>query len=168
MTTRRVVIDNCSLHPFVQVPGAYEAARRAIDSGDLEILYTHVSLEEASATRDPELRKSLVHALTTLGRPVPTGAFILDLSWLDHARITDASGTATVEALRSNAVQHSIDALVAITAQVEGCALLTEEKKRLPRRARDEGIEVLDCTQLFAEIGFAPGAVPMTPAPRTQ
>jgi len=153
---RRVVIDNCAVHPFADVPGAYEAARRAIDSGDLEILYTHVTFEEASATRDPERRKSLVHVLTTLGRPVPTGAFIADISRFGQARVTDEAGTATVEALRSNAVKHSIDALVAITAQVEGCALLTDETKRLPRRARNEGIEVLDCQQLFAEIGFAP------------
>ncbi len=160
MTMRRVVIDNCSLHKFVQVPGAYQAARRAIDSGDLEILYTHVTLDEASATPDPELRDSLVHALTTLGRLVPTGAFILDLSKLGQARITDEAGTQSVEALRSkadrrsNVAKHSRDALVAITARVEGCALLTDEKRRLPRRARDEGIEVLDCRQLFAEIGF--------------
>jgi hypothetical protein len=155
MTMRRVVIDNCSLHPFVQVPGAYEAARRAIDSGRLEILYTHVTLEEATATPDPELRDSLVHVLTTLGSLVPTGAFIVNLSRVGQARVTDECGTAAVEALRSNAARHSIDALVAITAQFEGCALLTEEKKRLPRRARDEGIEVLDCQQLFTEIRFA-------------
>src|SRR5258708_6954743 len=97
MTMRRVVIDNCALHPFAEVP-----ARRAIDSGDLEILYTHITLDEASATPDPELRETLVHALTTLGRPVPTGGFITDLSKLGQARITGEAGTATVEALRSN------------------------------------------------------------------
>jgi hypothetical protein len=158
---RRVVIDNCALHPFAVVPGAYEAARRAIDSGDLEILYTHVTLDEASATPDLQLRAMLVYALTTLGRPVPTGAFMTGISELGQARLTGEARTATVEVLRSKAAKHSNvarnsrDALVGITAQVEGCALLTEEK-RLRRRATDEGIEVLNCQQLFAEIGFSP------------
>ncbi len=35
MTTRRVVIDSSSVHPLVEIPGAYEAVRQAVDSGQL-------------------------------------------------------------------------------------------------------------------------------------
>jgi hypothetical protein len=62
---RRVVIDSCAVDPFVNMPGLYEAARRAIDSGRLEILYTHVTVEENSAHPDPEQRRLLLHALMT-------------------------------------------------------------------------------------------------------
>ncbi len=154
---RRVVIDNCAVDPFIDVPGAYEATRRAIDSGNLEILYTRVTFEEASAHPDPERRRLKLHALTTLGRQVPTDALILGISKLGDARLTDDADAATVRALRSNNAvkrQHSIDALVGITAHIEGCALLTEEKRRLRRRATDQGIKVLNCQELFAEIGF--------------
>jgi hypothetical protein len=41
--------------------------------------------------------------------------------------------------------------LVAITAQYERCALLAEERKL---RAMRQGIEVLTCREVFAEIGF--------------
>lgn len=50
---------------------------------------------------------------------------------------------------------NSRDSLVAITAQYEKCALLTEERK-LPGRAMCQGIEVLTCREVFAEIGFEP------------
>ena len=35
---RQVIIDSDALDPFVDRPGAYEAARAAIDRGDLEVL----------------------------------------------------------------------------------------------------------------------------------
>jgi hypothetical protein len=152
---RRVVIDSCSVDPLADIPGAYEAVRQAIDSGELEILYTHVTIDEAAATPDLEKRRLKLNDLTTLGRPVTTGAFIIGRSRLEQARLTDEPGAATVEALGSNRLgKHGEDALIAITAQVEGCALLTEEKRRLRRRAAAHGIEVLNCEELFNEIGF--------------
>jgi hypothetical protein len=81
---------------------------------------------------------------------------ILDGSKLDGTRLSDDAGAATIEALRSNNAvkrQHRNDALVAIAAQFEGCALLTEEKRRLRDKAVGQGIEVLNCQELFAEIG---------------
>jgi hypothetical protein len=150
----RVVIDNCAVDPLIDRPGAYEAVRGAIDAGNLEILYTHVTIEEASRHPDPVRRRQKLQALTTLGKPVPTGAFVLGISELGQARLTGDAGAASVEVLRSkNAAKHSVDALVAATAGVEGCALLTEDR-RLRNRATDEGIKVLNCQELFAELGL--------------
>jgi hypothetical protein len=70
------------------------------------------------------------------------------------ARLSGEAGADTMKALRSPSDGHTVDALVAITAQYEDCALLTQETKRLPNRARAQGIEVLNCEELFTEIGF--------------
>lgn len=59
----------------------------------------------------------------------------------------------TFQALTSGSVDHSRDALIAFTARVEGCALVTNEK-RLAARAREQGIEVLTSQQLLRAIGF--------------
>ncbi|WP_338091276.1 PIN domain-containing protein [Planosporangium flavigriseum] len=55
-------------------------------------------------------------------------------------------------------MDHSRDALIAATAQFEGCALVTNDK-RLAGRARARGVPVLSSAELFARIGFASPSV---------
>lgn len=64
---RRVVIDSCVVDQFVDIPGAYQAARRAIDPGHLDILYTPVILVELGNATDWQRRAALLHALEGLG-----------------------------------------------------------------------------------------------------
>ncbi len=136
-------------------PGAYDAAREAIDAGKLDILYSAVTLREASAATDRELRERKLHILTTLGRPVRAAGFIIGISRFGEGRLCSEASAAAIEAMRVGNDDHSKDALVAITAQYEGCALLTEEgQKKLRGRARRQGIEVLNCEELLAEFGF--------------
>ncbi len=149
---RRVVLDSNAVDPLIDIPGAYEAVRAAIDAGRLEVLYTHVTTDELADTRDPDRRRRLLLAVQGLGRLVPTGAFIVGISRLSFAHPSD--DVEAVETLRSNNVAHSPDALIAITAAHEGCALATNETRRLPARARQRGIEVLTSADLLAFIGF--------------
>jgi len=62
--------------------GAYEAVRAAFDKGDLEILFTHVTVEVLAAISDYERRCRLLIFLIDLGRLLPTGAFIVGASRL--------------------------------------------------------------------------------------
>jgi hypothetical protein len=87
---RRVVLDSNAVDPLIDLPGAYEAVQAAVDGGRLEVLYTHVTIEELAATRDPDRRSSLLLAVSALGALVPTGAFALDVSRLGLARLSDA------------------------------------------------------------------------------
>lgn len=148
---RRVVVDANAIDPLINMPGAYEATRSAIDDGQLEILFTHVTVEELAETPDLDRRSHLLLILIDLGRIVPTGAFVLDYSRLNFARLNDDAEA--FEAFRSGNIDHTRDALIAATAQFEQCAMVTFDK-RLTARARDRGVEVLTPTELLREIGF--------------
>jgi hypothetical protein len=149
---RRVVLDSNAVDPLIDLPGAYEAVQAAVDGGRLDVLYTHVTVDELAATRDPDRRSRLLSTVRTLGRLVPTGAFALDVSRLGLARLSD--DVEAVETLRSNNVAHTRDALIAVTAASENCALVTNEVRRLPARAREQGIEVITSAELLAWVGF--------------
>jgi hypothetical protein len=149
------VIDTSTVNWIADTPGAYEAVRAATGRGDLEVLYVHDVADEAQQTKDPARRERLAAILRGIGRMVPAGAFALDFSRLDMARLGGPDDVPTVEALRSGGnIRHTRDALLSFTALREGCALLTHEKRRQPNRARDQGIEVLSTDQFSAEIGF--------------
>jgi predicted nucleic acid-binding protein len=127
---RRVVLDSNAVDPLIDLPGAYEAVQAAVDDGRLDVLYTHVTIDELASTRDPDRRSRLLSTVRTFGRLVPTGAFALDVSRLGFARLTD--DVEAVEKLRSHNVAHTRDALIAVTAAYENCALVTNEVRRLP------------------------------------
>jgi len=148
---RRVVLDSNGVDPLIDLPGAYEVARAAVTAGRLELLFTHVTVNEIGATPDPCRRSRLLGVLVDLGCGVPTGAFALDVSELDHAALSDSVDA--VEALRSTSIRHTRDALIATAALVQPCALVTNER-RLRNRARERGIEVLGTIELLSEFGF--------------
>lgn len=152
---RRVLLDSNALDPLLTQVGAYEALDQAVRSAKLEVLFTHVTIDEIAATPDLEKRQWLLNLLVFLGRPVLTGGAVWDVSRLDFCRWM-ADDDDTFEPLRSGNVKHSRDALIAHTALREGCALITNEK-RLAGRAREQGVEVLTTAELLAEFGFTTG-----------
>ncbi|WP_432015611.1 hypothetical protein [Streptomyces cucumeris] len=151
---RRFVLDSNAIDPIADIPGAYEVTRKAIDDNKIELLITHVNIDEIAAVPDLERRSSLLLILCDLGKLVPTGAAVLDYSRLNFCRLHDDEEA--TEALRSGNIDHTRDALIAVTAEVEDCTLVTNER-RLTNRARDRGIEVLTTQELLAELGFHPG-----------
>jgi len=153
-----VVIDNCAIDPFVNIPGAYEAGLAAIERGNLKIWYVHTTLTEAATTEELDHRTRKLLVLIGLGKLVASSGLILDESRLDHAAPSDDAGAAALKALASKNLSnenHRRDALAAETARVNGWTLLTNEKRRLPNQARALGVEVLSTDELFAEIGFS-------------
>jgi rRNA-processing protein FCF1 len=149
---RRVVLDSNAVDPIADTPGAYEAMRAAVDSGHLELLYTHVNINELTRVPDEHRRAQLVLILVALGRLVPTGSTAVDFSRLDFCRVGD--DTDVLDALRSGNVDHTRDALIASTAVFEKCALVTNEH-RLTKRSRERGIEVLSSSELLQELTCA-------------
>jgi len=152
---RRAVLDSNAVDPLIDRPGAYEAVRAALDAGRVELLFTHVNIDELAAVPELDRRSRLLLTLIDIGRLVPTGAFALDVSRLNFARLDE--DVDVIEALRSGNVDHTRDALIAATAIYEGCALVTNER-RLTARARDRGIQVLTTLDLLAELGFSSAA----------
>ena len=163
-TMRRVVVDSNAMDPLMDLFGAYDAVRAAVDKGDLEILFTHVTVEELAAIPDYERRCRLLIFLIDLGRLVPTGAFIVGASRLDFGRPCDDDES--VRLLMGQGVTHVRDALIGATALVDGCALVTHDS-RLTGRARERGVEVLTTDDLLAELGFH-AAHSVQPIPKGQ
>lgn len=141
-----VVLDANAVDPLVDQPGAYEILERALLEGRVTVLYTHVTLEELAKVPDLERRQRLLLALTGLGRLVPTGAFVLDFSRLNHARLND--DVESFDAFRSGNVTHTADALIAVTAAVENALLVTADQ-RLSGRARDRGLQAMTMPDLL-------------------
>jgi predicted nucleic acid-binding protein len=131
--------------------GAYEVMRSSVDQGQLEVLFTHVTIDELAATPDEDRGSRLLLLLVDLGHLIPTGAVVLDFSRLNFARL--ASDTEAVEAFRSDNIDHTRDAPVAVTAQHEHCALVTNDE-RLTNRGRERGVEVITPAELLADLGF--------------
>lgn len=148
---RRVVLDSNAIDPIAEQPDGYEAIRSAVDAGRLEVLFTHITVEELARVPDPERRSLLLLVLIDLGYLIPTGAAVVGFSRLNFCRIND--DTEAFEAFRSGNVVHTRDALIAATAQFEQCALVTNDQ-RLTGRARERGVEVLTVSDLVSEFGI--------------
>jgi predicted nucleic acid-binding protein len=157
---RRVVFDSNAVDPLADRSGAFEAVQAAVQSGALEVLYTHVTIDELVEIPDVDRRATLVLLLTAVGRLVPTGTAAVDFSRVNFCRLGAEEDEDVMEALRSGNIDHTRDALIAATAIFEGCALVTNER-RLTNRSRERGIEVFSSNELFAELGFTLDAAPI-------
>ncbi|MGW6569699.1 hypothetical protein [Streptomyces sp. NPDC054975] len=156
---RRVVIDSNVVDTVANTPGAFEALQSASHDGLLDILYTHVTIDELVAIPGIERRGWLVTLLASLGRIVPTGDAVVGVSRLDFCQLGPDDSMA-FEGLRSGNVRHSKDALIASTAAVGSCALATNDR-RLASRAREQGVEVITAADLLTEFGIPrQGAIP--------
>jgi len=148
---RRAVLDSNGVDPLVDLPGAFDMVKGAIEAGKLELLSTHVLAEEITATRDP-IRRAKLQALVDLTRMVATGAFIFDVSQFDQACLS--SSAAPVQAMQAgNPAKNSKDALIGVTGLDEHCAVITSDRK-LRREAEALGIEVLHARELLTELGY--------------
>lgn len=153
-----MVFDSNAIDPIAVTPGAYEALEAAVEAGDLDVMYTHVTIDELVAVPDLDRRALLVLLMVALGRVVPTGQMVADFSRANFCRLGAEEDEEIVEALRSGNIDHTRDALIASTALFERCALVTNER-RLANRSRERGIEVLTTADLLAEFGV-PRPVP--------
>jgi hypothetical protein len=85
-----------------------------------------------------------------LTRGVATSAAVFDVSRYRQARFGGES--AILHQLLRDRTRHVRDALIAGTAAVEACALVTNKTTALRNRARQAGIEVLSTAQLLASL----------------
>ncbi|MFD7465184.1 hypothetical protein [Streptomyces tendae] len=147
---RRVLFDTNAVDPLTDAH-TYDVTRQAVEAGSLEVLYTHVTIDELAEIPDVDRRQQLLVLLVSIGRIVPTGSTVVDYSRVEFCRVSSDESEAPFEALRSNNLRHTKDALIADTAVFEGCALVTNER-RLTNRARARGIEVLTSAELVAQL----------------
>ncbi|MEH1170006.1 hypothetical protein V6V47_31965 [Micromonospora sp. CPCC 205539] len=147
---RRLLLDSNAVDPFADIPGAYEAAQKAIAEGVYELIFTHVNLDELAETKDVDRRQHLLLVMVALGRLVATGATAVGYSRVTWCRLVDDADV--FDAVQSGNIDHTRDALLAATAVFEGCPLVTNDKK-LRNRAAGRGVDVITTAELLAELG---------------
>jgi hypothetical protein len=86
------IIDNNAIDPFVNIAGAYEAARDAIKRGDLRICYVYTTLNEAAATPDLDRRTRKLLVLIGLGNLVPASGILFNEFRFDQTAFSDEAG----------------------------------------------------------------------------
>lgn len=143
----RVVLDSNAVDPLVDDPESYEVLASAVSQGRVELLCTHISIDELAEVPDLERRRHLLLTLVSLGRLVPTGAFVVGYSRLNPARL--AEDLEAFEAFRSGDLQHTADALIASTGVAEDADIVTADK-RLAGRVRSRSLKSLAMPELVA------------------
>ena len=143
------VLDSNAVDALLDQPDLSDRVAAAVDAGVLRLLYTHVTVDELAQVPDDARRADLLSLLTAYAFAVPTGDFALGASRLGMARISGEDSP--IDALRSSAGRHTLDALVAGTARQEGALLVTYER-RLTNRARAAGITAVTWDVLLGRL----------------
>jgi predicted nucleic acid-binding protein len=151
---QRVVLDSNAVDPLIDLRGAEDFIRSAVEQGQVELLSTHVTLEELSAISDQVRRERLVGLITDLGQHVSTGATVLGNWKLGQDRLTSEAGGKLVKAVQAgNVEKHTRDALYAATAQAENCDLVTNDRA-LANKAGAQGVHVISTDDFLTGLGF--------------
>jgi predicted nucleic acid-binding protein len=147
----RAVLDSNAVDGIADPPARYDAIQAAVADGRLELLWTHITVDELSAIEEPAKRARLLTIAAGVCRLVPTGTAVLDFSRWNFARFGSEDPEA-IEAFRQGNLRHTMDALIASTAEYEACPLVTEDV-RLTKRAQARGVDVWKPADLAARLG---------------
>lgn len=146
----RAVLDTNAVDAFVEAGAfGYLVARR--DAGCIDLMFTHIAIEELLAIADLGRRTLLTLHLVSYARLVPTGVFVLDYSRLGMARL--GFGDEPFEAWRAEGMNNTRDALVVSAARFERCPVVSNDK-RFRGRANRNGVEAITSVEALRRIGF--------------
>jgi rRNA-processing protein FCF1 len=140
------LFDGNVLDWLIEQPADLATIRESLEDGRLQLIHTHLLLDEPDATPDLEKRAKLAAVRDLLvGQYVPTTGFGFDDSRADEffseevARRLDER--LTTENPKTGGRNHAEDALLALTAEAEGAVLVTRDR-RLTNMATEQGIDV--------------------------
>ena len=88
------------------------------------ILTTHIQIDELSATSDVVRRKRLLECANEICEFIPTMGFVLDVSKLGMARLSNRE---EIEKIRQGNSRRTQDALIAANASSDANFLVTED-----------------------------------------
>ena len=117
----------------------------------IEIIGTHVEVDEMRrAERDrPEYATELLNIRNSLSiRTVPASGFVFEISKIHEATLFGWDEIDDFVKMTNDNPRHAEDALLVRTALKENAVLVTEEKSRLPRIARERQVKVVNTSEL--------------------
>jgi predicted nucleic acid-binding protein len=126
----------------------------AIECSLIEIIGTHIETDELMRAEKakPEYTTELMKIRDSLSiRKVPASGFVYEVSKLNEATLFGWDEIDDFVEMTNDNPRHSEDALLVRTAIKENAVLVTEEKTRLPRIARERQVKVINTSE-FADI----------------
>ena len=128
----RIMLDTNVYDLLLSRPDIIRRAKYAVECGKVELLRTHIQVSELK--KMPESKKEKREAILALSRMtkmVPVGAMMIGVSTCED-RIGDGCNI-TVADIQTTGANSSMDALIAVSADIEADIFVTEDK-RLERR----------------------------------
>lgn len=138
----RFLLDSNAHDRLVETPERQRLAIEAHETGLIELLLTHVQVDELMDDAEKRGRTLAIPATIT-----ETYGLVLGISRLGLARLGEPN---EIDAIDSPGRNHRKDALLAVTARHEGAVLVTDDR-RLRNFASREGIEVWNAERFIRE-----------------
>ncbi|MCE9621004.1 MAG: hypothetical protein K8R99_01520 [Actinomycetia bacterium] len=117
--------------------------RAAVSSGRLELLVTHLQIDEVMETPEnkSERRDALVNVLASLpARRVATYGFVVGRTRLGFGMLASSEHSQLYDELISGNIRHQEDAILILTAAYFWADILSNNTKDMPRMAKRVGI----------------------------
>lgn len=144
----RAMLDNNAFDELSLPDAARDLVEAAVDAGRLELVVTHVVIEEVNAHPDPDKRR-LLQRVTVVA--THTAGWILGTSVLDAAALpTDEEVSILNDVILGNP-KHVNDALILTTARREQIPVVTSDK-RLRGQCAKHGVATMYAADLLASL----------------
>lgn len=140
--TRRFLVDSNVYDQLVVAPERQIPVIDCCEAGAIELLMTHVQVDELMAMPDDSKHGRVLAIPFT---QVPTYGMVLGTSRVGLARFGEPE---LIDAVRSDEGNHVNDALLASTAKYEQAILVTNDR-RLSNRAMEIEVEVWDSSRFL-------------------
>ena len=131
---------------IVDEPSAFAPVKRLVRHGAIELLVTHVQMDQIEDTPHEGRRKRLLRLVPWV-RVVPTHGAIYGVSKFGMATYTSEAVERDIDAIARR--NRARDALIGVTARWDGVTLVTEDKD-LARDAATLGAAVLNWSEFMA------------------
>lgn len=125
------------------------------NKGQVAILTTHIQIDELSATSDVVKRERLLEWANEICEFIPTMGFVLDVSRVGMARLSDGEG---IERIRQGNSRRTQDALIAATASSDANFLVTEDHSFATRVQKNlTNVQVLNFSKFVRKLNVIAG-----------
>ena len=149
------MLDTNVVDELMADPALVELLRDAAVAGRIELLLTHVQIDEVlnMGTTKRAKQEALLQLLAELpARRVPTYGFVLDLSRLDNAMLASEEHASAFVQLTGGNTRHNEDALIVLTAAWFYADVVSENVKDVPKMAAQVGLRSYRTADLRAVV----------------
>lgn len=144
----RVMLDSNAFDALALDDQMRSDVGAAVATGALDLVVTHVQMDELDATSDP--RRAALRRLTVSA--TYTSGFVPGVSRLGMAALSTDAEAAIFHAVTGGNPRHNEDALILLTARRERIPVVTIDE-RLLKHCATQGVETMSPADLLLRLG---------------